>query len=329
VDPAASAPDHRTRGRSWAVGHRLDRRDTDDCPGYLQLLDCDSEPGGTSNLNVDSAAQTRSTIGLAQFSDKGTACLFNLSATHELADLQGYFVDGAVDDIDDTRLLDTRKGAKPPARSVTKITGGRPNSTGLVNLVATETTAPGFLAIIPCGSSAPATSNLNWVKPATTVAGLSFIRFNAAGEACVYQLTSTHVLADVQGYMVGDAFDDADDERLIDTREGARPGDRSLTVLTGRPSSTAIVSLVATGTTGPGFLQVLPCGDEPGATSNVNYDSAGATVNGLATVRFAADGTACVFALRATNIVADLQGYFADGAFDDVADQRLADTRKD
>lgn len=298
-------------------------------PGYLQLLDCDSEPGGTSNLNVDGPGQTRSTIGLVKFSDEGTACLYNQPATHELADLQGYFNEGAVDDIDDRRLLDTRTGAKPVADSVTKITGGRPDSTGLVNLVATETTGPGFLAVVPCGSSKYATSNLNWVRPSTTVAALSFIRFDAAGEACIYQLSSTHIVADVQGYMVGDAFDDTLDERLIDTRGSARPGDRSLTVLTGRPGTTAIVSLIATETTGPGFLQVLPCGATPGATSNVNYDTRGTTVNGLATVRFAADGTACVYALKATHIVADLQGYFNDGAFDDVADRRLLDTRND
>jgi hypothetical protein len=298
-------------------------------PGYLQLLDCDAEPGTTSNLNVDGPGQTRSTIGLVRFSDEGTACLYNLPATHELADLQGYFADGAVDDIDDRRLLDTRKGAKPAAGSVTEITGGRPNSTGLVNLVATATTAPGYLSVVPCGTSEPETSNLNWFRAGTTVAGLSFIEFDADGEACVYQLTSAHVIADVQGYMVGDAFDDIADERLLDTRSGPRPGDRSLTVLTGRPDSTAIVSLVATATTGPGYLQVLPCDGVPGATSNVNYDAPGATVNGLATVRFAADGTACVYARTATHVVADLQGYFDDGAFDDTIDERLVDTRRD
>ena len=100
-------------------------------------------------------------------------------------------------------------------------------------------------------------------------------------------------------------------------------------MLTGRPNSTAIVSLVATATAGPGYLQVLPCSQPPGTTSNVNYDAAGSSVSGLTTVPFGADGTACVYALTSTHIVADLQGYFEAGAFDDIADTRLLDTRRD
>jgi spore coat protein CotH len=298
-------------------------------PGYLQLLDCADDPGATSNLNVDGSGQTRSTLGLARFDADGTACLYNLTATHELADVQGYFADGVVDDIDDRRLLDTRRGSKPTAGAVTRITGGRPDSTGIVSLVATATTGPGYLAIVPCGSITPDTSNLNWVRASTTVAGLSFVRFDAAGEACVYNLTSTHVLADVQGYLDATGFDDVDDERILDTRSGSRPADRSTTVLRGRAGSTAVVSLVATAATGPGYLQVLPCDGTAGATSNVNYDAPGATVAGLTTVRFGPDGTACVYALTSTHIVADVQGYFEPGAFDDIDDERLIDTRND
>jgi hypothetical protein len=145
----------------------------------------------------------------------------------------------------------------------------------------------------------------------------------------VYNLSSTHVLADVQGYIGGAGFDDVDDERILDTRTTARPGDGSTTVLEGRADSTAVVSLVATAAAGPGYLQVLPCGATPGATSNVNYDMAGASVSGLTTVQFGADGTACVYALRSAHIVADLQGYFEAGTFDDIADRRLIDTRID
>lgn len=298
-------------------------------PGYLQLLDCADDPGATSNLNLDGAGQTRSTLALAQFDDDGTTCLFNLTATHELADVQGYFADGVIDDVADRRLLDTRKRAKPGAGSVTTITGGRPDTTGIVSLVATGTTAAGFLAAVPCGGGTPDTSNLNWVRADTTVAGLAFVRFDDAGEACVYNLTSTHILADLQGYIDDTGFDDIVDERIVDTRTTGRPGNGSKTVIAGRAGATAIVSLVATAAAGPGYLQVLPCDASPGATSNVNYDAAGASVSGLTTVRFGADGTACVYALTSTHIVADVQGYFEDGSFDDIADQRLIDTRND
>lgn len=296
-------------------------------PGYLQVHDCATEPGATSNLNVDGSGQTRAVLALAKFDADGKACLFNLNATHAVADLQGYFADGAVDDIVDARLIDTRSGAKPLSSSLTKITGGRPSSTGLVSLVATQTDGPGYLAVVDCSSTGePPTSNLNFDRAGQTVATLTFARFDAQGEVCVWALTGTHIVADVQGYLAPTAFDDIADERLIDTRSGAQPVP-SVVTLHGRPNSTGVVSLVATAATAPLYLQVLPCGSTPGATSNINVDRQGATANGLATVQFAADGTACVFASSVTQIVADLQGYFTAGAFDDIADTRLLDSR--
>ncbi|HRE00311.1 MAG TPA: hypothetical protein PLV68_03375, partial [Ilumatobacteraceae bacterium] len=112
-----------------------------------------------------------------------------------------------------------------------------------------------------------------------------------------------------------------------DTRRGPKPADRSQTVITGLPNRSAVVSLVATETTGPGYVQVLPCGDAPGAASNINADHAGQTVSGLAVIRFGADGQACIFTQTATHLVVDLQSYLADAAFDDIPDQRLVDTR--
>jgi hypothetical protein len=264
---------------------------------------------------------------LARFDSDGTTCIFNRSATHIVADVQGYLADSAVDDIVDQRLLDTRTGPPPENGSIVTISGGRPDTTGIVSLVVTEAAGPGFLSIIPCGSTATPTSNLNYDSVGQTTAGLTFVRFDSHGDACVYVLTQAHVVADVQGYLDASGFDDVADTRLADTRSGASPGDGSITVLTGRPGATGLVSLVATAAGGPGFLQVLPCGTSPGSTSNVNYDSAGATVNALAAVEFGTDGTACVFALTATHVVADLQGYFTDGAFDDIPDLRVLDTR--
>ena len=298
-------------------------------PLFLQMLPCDDEPGATSNLNIDAPGQTRSTLTLTRFAGDGTACIFNLGATHVVADVQGYLAEDALDDIDDQRLLDTRSGAKPGTGSVTTITGGRPGATGIVGLVATQTEGPGFLSIVPCADPTPGTSNLNWVLPGTTVATLTTVEFDAAGTACVFARSATHVIADVQGYLTADAFDDVADERILDTRSGAKPGDRSVTVIAGRPGAVGLMSLVATEAAGPGFLQVLPCDVAPGATSNVNYDRAGTTVNGLTTVQFGNDGTACVYALTSTHIVADVQGYFVGGAFEDVADVRVADTRID
>ncbi len=298
-------------------------------PGYLQVLPCSDGPGATSNLNVDARGQTRSTLALTRFADDGSACIYNLAATHIVADVQGYFRDDALDDIDDVRVLDSRSGQALGAGAVTTITGGRPGATGIVSLVATETAAPGFVAVASCGATAPATSNLNFDRAGMTVSALTFVRFDASGTACLFTSAGAHLVADVQGYLGIGAFDDVDDVRLVDTRLGSAPpaSAGSLTPIVGRPNSVGVVSLVATETQAPGYLQVLSCDIAPGATSNVNYDRPGATVNGLTTVEFGADGRACIFSLASSHVVADLQGYFVGDAFEDVTDQRLIDSR--
>ena len=101
----------------------------------------------------------------------------------------------------------------------------------------------------------------------------------------------------------------------------------SMTQITGAPNSSAIVSLISTEAAGPGYLQVLPCGSGPGGTSNLNTDRADQTIAGLAVVNFDANGHACVFNYTATHIVVDLQAYLQPGAIDDIADQRIIDTR--
>ena len=48
---------------------------------------------------------------------------------------------------------------------------------------------------------------------------------------------------------------------------------------------------------------------------------------GLAFVHFDGTGSACLFNQQQTHLVADVQGYLTPGAFDDLPDERLLDTR--
>ena len=114
---------------------------------------------------------------------------------------------------------------------------------------------------------------------------------------------------------------------MLDTRSGPRPGDGATVEIAGRANTTAVVMIVATETSGAGYVQALPCGTTPGASSNLNADRAGQTIAGLAFVRFDANGRACLFTQRSTHLVADVQGYLADGAFVDGPDERILDTR--
>ncbi len=296
-------------------------------PGYVQALPCGVVPGGSSNLNVDAPRQIRATLAVVRFDADGRACLYNQPRTHLVADIQGAFAPGAFDDVDDERLLDTRTGSKPPSFG-TRVLVGRPDATGVVSLVMTETSAPGWVQVLPCDAVPGGSSNLNADAAGQTRAGLAFVRFDGDGRACVFTQRSTHLVADLQGYVAAGAVDDVVDERLLDTRTTAMPASGSTTVVHGRPGSTGVVSIVATESTGPGYVQVLACGDQPGGSSNLNTDAPGQTVAVLAFVRFAADGTACVFTQRATHLVVDLQAYMAPGAFDDLVDARLLDTRR-
>jgi acetyl esterase/lipase len=295
-------------------------------PGFIQVLRCGQPSGGSSNLNLDQVGQIRSVLAVVRFDDAGNACLFNQMRTHLVADLQGWFAAGAFDDVADVRLLDTRPGDVPLDGSQTVITG-RPDSTAVVSVVVTDTSAAGYVQVLPCGTAAGGASNLNADAAGQTRATLAFVRFDSLGKACVFNQRSTDLIVDLQGYMTPGSFEDLSDARLLDTRGGPAATDGEVTQIAGRPNSTGVVMIVATETSAAGYVQALPCGTAPGEYSNLNVDRAGQTISGLAFVRFDAGGHACLFSQRATRLVVDLQGYLADGAFVDVPDQRLLDTR--
>jgi hypothetical protein len=209
---------------------------------------------------------------------------------------------------------------------------GTPNRSAIVSLVATQTASAGYLQALPCAAIAGSTSNLNADAAGQTRAGLAVVHFDATGSACVFNSMATHLIVDLQGYLADEAFDDLTDARLLDTRGGQQPKGGSVVVVHGEANRSAVLSLIATGSMGWGYVQALPCGTSPGSTSNINVDRAGQTRAGLAIVRFGPDGTACLFTSVATNLVVDLQGYLAgsgngNGAFDDTSDVRLLDTR--
>jgi hypothetical protein len=282
--------------------------------------------GGSSNLNSDAPGQVRATLAIVPFGADGRSCIYSQVPTHLVADLQGYFQPGAFDDVPDQRVLDTRIGARPANGSQTEIRG-LPNRTAVVSIVATETTRAGYVQVLPCGSTPGGTSNLNIDAPGQTRAVLAFVRFGGDGRACLFAQHATHLVADLQGYLGVGAFDDIADVRVLDTRGAPAPAAGSQTMVRGRPESTAVVSVVADATTGPGYLQFLPCATTPGAASNLNTDAAGQTVAGLAFVRFDTRGDACIYSQSATHLVVDVQGYLDVTAFSDITDVRLLDSR--
>ncbi len=213
-----------------------------------------------------------------------------------------------------------------PAGRQTPIVGEADRS-GVVSLVSVDNQAPGFVQVLPCGSAPGSSSNLNADAAGQIRSALAVVRFDSSGRSCVFNQRATHLIADVQGWFAAGAFDDIADQRLLDTRSGARPAAGSQTVIVGRANATAVVSIVMTETESAGYVQVLPCGSAPGGSSNLNADAAAQTRSGLAFVRFDAAGRTCLYTQRGAHLVVDLQGYMADGSFDDIDDDRALDTR--
>jgi hypothetical protein len=296
-------------------------------PGYLQVLTCGTNGGATSNLNSDLSGQTRAGLAIVRFDDAGRACVYNAMGTHVVVDLQGYLTDNAFDDPVDVRLLDTRNSGRPAAKSVTVVRGA-PNRSAVVSLVATRPLSAGWVQALPCNVVPGGTSNLNIDAADQTRSTLAIVPFDANGTTCIYTSVATDVIVDLQGYLATGSFDDIADQRVLDTRTEDRTAAATKTKFRGRPESSALVSVTATDAGEPGWLQVLSCEAAPGSTSNSNVDTAGLTIAGAAVVQFDERGEACVYTSMSTHVIIDLQGYFTNSAFEDIADTRVLDTRR-
>jgi hypothetical protein len=156
---------------------------------------------------------------VAKLGANGQVSVYNASGTtHVIADVAGWYDTG----IDLTgskfhaltpgRVLDTRSGVGAPAAAIGPAgsvglavsgRGGVP-STGVsavvLNVTATQPTAPGWLAVYPAGEALPLASNLNFA-PGQSVANLVVAKLGANGQVSVYNASgTTHVIADVAGW---------------------------------------------------------------------------------------------------------------------------------
>lgn len=127
--------------------------------------------------------------------------------------------------------------------------------------------------------------------------------------------TGTPVVADA----TPSGFVAVEPRRVLDTRRpetggtGGKVGSgRTVTIdvsnLVPEDATSAVLSVTAVDPCGTGYLTTFACGARP-TTSNVNY-AAGRTTAGFA-VSALTDRKLCLFASAATDVVVDVQGYFA------------------
>ena len=197
----------------------------------------------------------------------------------------------------------------------------------MLNIAVDHPAAAGYITAYPCGSPRPLAANLNYAAD-QTIPNAVLVKVGAGGKVCLYSMSATHLVADVDGYVTaGSAFVQAvQPARLLDTRPGYATVDGlhqatdhlvaggTITLdVTGRGGvpklATAVVlNVTATGSSAPGYITAFPCGEPRPVAAGLNY-AAGQTIANAVTVKVGASGTVCLFAYSATDLVVDVDGF--------------------
>lgn len=187
-------------------------------PGWFRVLPCGTT-ASTSNVNYLGGEPTPNLVLVAP-DERGEVCVRTSASSHVVVDVFGVFTEAAGFAAVSDRAYDSRTAGPPlTAGSVTRLAVGTlaPDVHGAVlNLTAVGAEAPGYLTAYPCAAGRPPTSNLN-VATASPVSNAVIVAPDANGEVCVFNLSTTHVIVDVQA-VVGPAFDGRPPQRLLDTR---------------------------------------------------------------------------------------------------------------
>jgi hypothetical protein len=208
----------------------------------------------------------------------------------------------------------------------------------------------GFLTAFPCGQPQPLASNLNSID-GRVKAVAAILPAGTNGAACFFASNDTELVLDINGYFVPDtdttamSFYPMAPCRLVDTRLAAGPlGGPSLvgSVIRNFPLLTSPCNIPATARAyslnytavpqGPlGFLTTWPAGQTQPLVSTLNAITGAVTANG-AIVPAGTNGDISVFVTQASDLVIDVNGYFAPPgpgglSLHNLAPCRVLDTR--
>ena len=307
--------------------------------------------GGSSNINVYYLGQTAGNLVTVPVGANGAVTLYDVAGGNLIADVLGYFAtaatstDGRYVALNPTRILDTRDGtgtggsapfSKPTGGTALGVqltgAGGIPASgvsSVAMTLTATQSSGPGFVQVVPTGgpTALGSTSNVNLTGAGQTVANLVVVPVGTGGSVQVYNSSGTHLIVDVVGYFTDSTapssalglFVPVSPARLMDTRASGPATAGSTTALAplgaaGIPAdavSAVFVNPTATGTTGPGFLQLYPAGrGVPGASSSLNFTGPGQTIANASIAALGDLGVVDIFTPTGTQVIVDVFGYF-------------------
>ncbi len=187
----------------------------------------------------------------------------------------------------------------------------------------------GFLTLFPCGQAQPATSTLNSVDGRVKAAA-AIVGAGTAGGVCAFATGDTDLILDINGYFVPAsnttalAYYPVTPCRLVDTRGAAGPlsgpslvanAARTFPLVSGAcqlPATAQAYSLNFTAIPpgALGFVTAWPAGQAQPPVSTLNAPT-GVTTANAAIVPAGTNGAISVFASNNTDLVIDVNGYFA------------------
>ncbi len=180
-------------------------------PGFATIHPCGTAVPPTSTVNYlageNRANQTVVGVG------NGAVCVFVVTTAHVVVDLAGWFGPGdsavPLQLVEGSRLVDSRdgtggfNGAMAPGETRQfdpDVAGTAPDGSHVLvlNVVATQAAARGFLTVYPCRLGLPPTSSVNYA-PGTESTNLVTVPIDADGKICVFSFERTHIVIDLFG----------------------------------------------------------------------------------------------------------------------------------
>jgi uncharacterized protein YkwD len=304
--------------------------------GYLTTFNCTGQRPEVSTLGFrpGTVVANQAFVPLSN----GRMCLFAMSDTDVVIDINGYYRRGSgagFTPITPVRLYDSREApeGRLPAGEVRtlRVSGVSPGAPSTATAVALNLTAiapesHGYLRVFPCGSPTGAEiSSINFVpwevRANTVVVPVS------AGTVCIQANVGVDVAIDLSGYFrasSGYEFQPLSPVRMFDSRyptselnewTNGWPLAAGQTVkleIAGRQgvpvsAKAASVNITAVEAGTNSYLTAFPCGTRPHA-SNLNITpEQSVTANG-AMVKLNSAGELCVFTQEPVHLVVDING---------------------
>ena len=319
--------------------------------GYITAKPCENlydqeqtSSNGNFVENIDVA-----NLAVVPLGSDGTFCIYHSNLIETVVDTQGHFSTTgtlAFTPLDPNRVLDTRQTVRPQKGSITRVETGLPVGTqsALVNLTMTGLSAydfiRGYITADKCSSLVvgPQTKSNGNFNSGIDVSNLSVVSLDSDGSFCIYSEQAVDLVVDIQGSFSASGttkLSSMSTQRVLDTRASDQPLANSITrVNTGAASGSraALVNLTMTGATQFGYITADKCSSlqsGPQSRSNGNFRPQ-ADVSNLSAVPLDSDGSFCIYAEQAVDLVVDVQGLFSPTGtlrFTPTNPSRVMDTR--